>query len=114
MSHIRTSSDCESSASVDRRQFIKTAGVAAAAVGASPLLAQANVSIPKDAPAETVAKLLFESLSDKQKEEICFSWDYTEPKRGLLRTRVANNWNITEPAIGSDFFNKLRVVLRPD
>jgi hypothetical protein len=89
-----------------RREFIRTAGAAAVAVGASPLLARADVSIAKDSTPETVAKMLYESMSDKQKKEICFAWDYVDPKRGLLRTRVANNWNVTEPAIGSDFYTK--------
>ncbi|MEX2114182.1 MAG: DUF3500 domain-containing protein [Pirellulales bacterium] len=106
MSHIRICSDCESAAPVDRRTFIKTAGAAAVAVGAAPLLARADVSIPKDAPSETVAKTLFESLSEEQKKVVCFAWDHTEPERGLLRTRIANNWNVTEPVIGSDFYNK--------
>ncbi len=106
MSHTRICSDCESSGAVDRRQFMKTASAAAAAMGASPLLARADVSVPKDAPGETVAKLLYESLSDKQKKEICFDWDYTEPERGLLRTRIANNWNITEPNVTSEFYTK--------
>jgi hypothetical protein len=106
MSYIRICSDCESGAPLDRRAFIKTVGAAAVAVGASPLLARADVSIAKDAPSETVAKMLFESLSPEQKKVICFAWDHTEPERGLLRTRIANNWNVTEPVIGSDFYNK--------
>jgi len=31
-------------------------------------------------------------------------WDHVDAKRGLLRTRVANNWHITDPVINSDFF----------
>ena len=104
MSHIRICSDCESAAPVSRREFIKTAGAAAVAVGAMPLVARADVSIAKDATPETVTQLLYESLSDGQKKEICFAWDYTEPERGLLRTRIANNWKITEPNITSDFY----------
>jgi hypothetical protein len=76
------------------------------AVGATPLLARADVSIPPDAPSETVAKMLFESMSPEQKKVICFAWDHQEPERGLLRTRIANNWNVTEPVIGSDFYTK--------
>ena len=40
----------------------------------------------------------------RRRKEICFAWDFTEPERGLLRTRVANNWNVTKPTIGSDFY----------
>jgi hypothetical protein len=88
---------------------LKSAGAAALVVGAVPLAARAAVSLPADSPPESVAKLLYESLSDQQKNKICFAWDYIEDSgdmRGLLRTRVANNWNITEPTIGSDFYNK--------
>ena len=105
MSHIRVCSDCEGALHVSRRDFLKTAGTAAVlAAGAAPLAARAAVNIEKDASPESVAKLLYESLNDAQRKEMCFAWDYMDPKRGLLRTRVANNWNITEPAIGSDFY----------
>ena len=46
-----------------------------------------------------VLKVLYDALSPKQREEICFAWDYQDPKRGLLRTFVANNWQITEPSL---------------
>ena len=105
MSHIRICPDCESSSEVTRREFLRTTGAAAAvAVGASPLLARAAVAIPADSTPESVAKMLYESMSDAQKKEICFAWDFTEEKRGLLRTRVANNWNVTKPNIASDFY----------
>ena len=55
---------------------------------------------------ETMVKKLYDSLSPKQKEEICFDWDHSDD-RGLLRTHVSNNWNITEEefAVGGKFFN---------
>lgn len=105
MSHIRILSENDSHSDVSRRNFLKTAGAAAVAVGASPLLGRA-AEIPAGSTPETVAKLLFESLSDEQKKTICFDWDYQDPKRGLLRTRISNNWNITEPNISGDFYNK--------
>jgi uncharacterized protein DUF3500 len=104
MSHIRICPDCESSSEFTRRDFMKSAGAAALAVGAAPLMARA-AAVAADAPPETVTKLLYESLSDQQKKEICFAWDFTEEKRGLLRTRISNNWNITKPTIKSDFYN---------
>jgi hypothetical protein len=91
-------SDC------DRRGFLKVAaGVALAAQGASFLRAEEAqaVSTPENA-----VKALYDSLTDAQKKEVCFAWDYMDPKRGLLRTRIANNWNITNPAIVSDFYTK--------
>jgi Protein of unknown function (DUF3500)/TAT (twin-arginine translocation) pathway signal sequence len=105
MSHIRICSDCDSNSDFSRRQFLKSAGAAALAVGAAPLVARA-VDIPADSAPETVTKLLYESLTPEQSKVIAFDWDYMDPKRGLLRTRVANNWKITEPHITSDFYTK--------
>lgn len=90
---------------VDRRTFLKSAGVAGVALAGSPL----NFAIAKDAVAtpktpESIVKLLFESFTPGQKEAVCFDWDHTEPKRGLLRTAVSNNWNITSKIINSDFY----------
>jgi hypothetical protein len=104
MSTIRIVSHGDSSAEVSRREFLKATGAAALAVGAVPLVAHAAPALAADAQPESVAKLLYESMSDEQKKAVCFAWDYMDPKRGLLRTRVSNNWNITEQTIGSDFY----------
>ena len=45
-----------------------------------------------------MVKVLFESLTEPQKKEICFPWDHVDPKRGLLRTRVENNWRSAPPS----------------
>jgi hypothetical protein len=55
---------------------------------------------------ESLVKVLYESLRDDQKSKICHEWDYIDPKRGLLRTRVANNWHINDIEIGSKFYSK--------
>ena len=93
----------DTSSEVDRRRFLQTAGAATVAVGATPLFAVAKDNKGGSDP-ESVVKHLFESLSAKQKEEICFDWDYQDPKRKLLRTRVANNWQVTRPVINTDFY----------
>jgi hypothetical protein len=103
MSHIRICPDCDSNAEYSRREFLKSAGAAALAVGAAPLVARA-VDIPAGSTPETVSKLLFESLTPEQKKVVAFEWDHMDKERGLLRTRIANNWKITEPNITSDFF----------
>ena len=109
--------DCDRSVElfemVDRRRFLQTAGVAAASVASIPVWAQAkDASAAKSAP-ESVVKLLYESLSNQQKQQICFAWNYQDPKRGLLRTRVDNNWMVTDPIINSDFFtNDQRALVR--
>jgi hypothetical protein len=89
--------DCDGGEfNLHRRGFLRTAAAAAVAL---PLGATARVVAapsPKSAP-ETAVKALYDALDDKQKKEICFKWDYedTKNKRGLLRTHVSNNWQIT-------------------
>lgn len=103
--------DCDSidTQGVDRRQFLKGVSIAAAAaVSGSPLWAASTASaapLPFSTP-ESDVKALFETLTPKQKETVCFDWDYKDPTRGLLRTHVSNNWHITKPAIDSPFYTK--------
>ena len=106
--------DCEEgfSFNFDRRDFLRSsvAGVAAAAAGLSvPLFARAAPT--RKSAAETAVRSLYESLTDKQKKEVCFEWDYKHPQRGILRTHVSNNWHITKPTIEGDFFTKKQVDL---
>ena len=88
---------------LDRRHFLKAAG-AAAAVAALPSVIRAAESSEKSP--ETLVKKLYESLNDSQKKVIAFAWDHNDEKLGLLRTRVSNNWHITQPEIKSDFYTK--------
>jgi hypothetical protein len=122
--------DCDPT--VDRRDFLRTVGVGAAAATAAgvPLFAtpKALAAPTPKSPAETAVKGLYESLTPEQKKVICFDWDYSEPgtgrqSRGLLRTHVSNNWQITEPHIRSSFYTKkqqaiihdiFKQVLHPD
>ena len=94
---------------VDRRTFLEVAGKTTFATGAAtcfPTLFNAAEASTKDTNPESLVKVLFETLSPKQREKICFAWDYQDKDRGLLRTRVANNWNITEQTLNSDFYTK--------
>lgn len=98
--------ECEDdSMFLDRRKFLRTAAASAAGVAAVGGLADAAAALgsPQKAP-ETVVKLLYDSLNEKQRNVICFNWDHSDPERGLLRTRISNNWRITPPAIKSEFF----------
>src|SRR5437588_9825523 len=90
----------------NRRAFLRStaamAGIAAIGCPAQSLLADIA---PAPAPtSESIVKLLFASLKPEQKTKICFPWDHVDLTRGLLRTRIENNWRITEPAINSDFY----------
>jgi hypothetical protein len=95
---------------LNRRDFIKTVSVSAAtAAGASlPLFAtpRAEAAPSPKSVAETAVKGLYDSLTDEQRKKICYDWDYKERKRGLLRTFVSNNWQITPYHIKGDFYTQ--------
>ncbi len=85
----------------DRRQFIKQS---AAVVAASAALTGGANAAPTASQPESLVKVFFDSLKQEQKEKVCYNWDYMDPKRGLLRTRVANNWMINDKEVNSDFY----------
>lgn len=99
---VRPCPDCQSN-EVSRREFLRAAAAVTAAAGAGPLLAHA--AEPAAAAPETLVKTLYDSLSQAQRKDVCFAWDHQHPEWGLLRTRVANNWNITKPHVRGDYFN---------
>jgi hypothetical protein len=114
---IRPCPDCDSSiesaTNVNRRDFLRTAGAvgAAASLGSLPLWTPARAFAADKAAAtsgnspETLVKVLFDALKPEQREKVCYAWDHVDPKRGLLRTHVANNWNVNDQEINSDFYN---------
>jgi Protein of unknown function (DUF3500)/TAT (twin-arginine translocation) pathway signal sequence len=109
----RVCPDCEADndLGLNRRDFLKTTvGVTAAAATATGLPLWATPKL-KAAPtpnsvAETAVKVLFDKLNEEQRKVICFDWDYKDPSRGLLRTHVSNNWQITKPHIRGDFYTR--------
>ena len=98
--------DCDrDSESFNRRDFLRTTGAGAAAVVAATAMPRwALADEPAKKPPETLVKLLYDSLQENQRKEVCFDWDFQDKERGLLRTRVSNNWHITKPVINTDFF----------
>jgi hypothetical protein len=100
--------------SLSRRRFIVgTIGGTAASLAAPTAVTRLLADEPQavvggtagiEQSSETLAGLLHSSLSPAQKEKVCFAWDHVHPRFGLLRTRVANNWNATEPDVAGDFF----------
>src|SRR5262245_61730809 len=97
---------------VDRRNFLKSVGTTAAVAASAGLpvwaTPKAAAAPDRNSAAETAVKALYETLTDQQKKVICFDWDYVDKERGLLRTHVSNNWQITKPHIvdGKGFYNK--------
>jgi hypothetical protein len=100
-----------------RREFLTTsAGVVLGAGALGGVLPAGRVWAQAKAPEaaaaatgtpESLVKVLFDTLSAGQREKICFPWDHTDEERGLLRTRVSANWDITENYISdTDFYTK--------
>ena len=90
---------------LSRRDLLRSSAVAAAA---GILRGSAVAAVESVMPtAETLAGRLHASLSETQRRQVCFGWDHVHPKFGLLRTRVGNNWNVTDPEVAGDFFTKV-------
>ncbi|HEV3258454.1 MAG TPA: DUF3500 domain-containing protein [Gemmataceae bacterium] len=108
--------DCDGNElSLGRRDFLKTVGTTAAAT-ALPLWAvpRANAAATPKSVAETAVKALYDALTDDQNKQVCFDWDYKDPQRGLLRTHVSNNWQITEHHVRGDFYTKEQQIIIHD
>jgi hypothetical protein len=112
--------DCalDTDVGVGRREFLRTvgAGAAAAATGGLAVFATPRVQAaptPKSV-AETAVKGLYDSLTEEQRKVVCFEWDHKDPQRGLLRTHVSNNWQITKPHVRSDFYTKKQQMIIHD
>lgn len=91
-----------SESALGRREFLKYSASALAL--ASGGLALPGLLAKERKTPETLVKVLYDSMNEKQRKAVCFGWDYIEPKRGLLRTRLENNWTITKPSINSSFY----------
>src|SRR2546422_4576914 len=95
--------DCECCRDITRRTFLKTtaAGVAVAVTGSLPALGAERLdkARPKKATSETLVTTLRASLSEEQRKAICFPFDHP------LRSKVDNNWNITDKKL-AEFFTK--------
>ncbi len=87
----------------NRRTFIRQSATVVAATAALPKLVMADKA--EAASPESLVKVLFETLKPEQRSKVCFDWDHVDAKRGLLRTRVANNWMITPESIRSEFYS---------
>jgi len=95
---------------VARRIFLEQAGKSALVAGVAGCLPTlktfaAETADGQPASAESLVKVLYESLSPGQREVVCFGWQHQDPERGLLRSRIAANWNITDPVVNDDFYS---------
>ncbi|MFO0913315.1 MAG: DUF3500 domain-containing protein [Pirellulales bacterium] len=94
---------------LDRRRFLSVAGAGAAVAAGSQLGFVRLVSGAPDgreATAESWVRELYATLNPQQRAKVCFAWDHQEADGKPLRTKVSNNWQITDPTIHSDFYTK--------
>jgi hypothetical protein len=86
---------------MNRRTFLKTTMSGLAVAGSLPVLSSASLQAAqakKDAP-ETLVTTLYKSLTEDQRKAVLFPFDHP------LRSKVDNNWHITDKKI-SEFFNR--------
>lgn len=94
--------DTRNASSLDRRHFLQSG---AALIAAGTLAGSLPAETSSGSTPESIVKHLYDSLTPGQREKICFAWDHIDKERGLLRTRVANNWQVTEPSVNEDFYS---------
>jgi hypothetical protein len=99
--------DCCSQTAISRRHFLKTTltGLAVAGAGAAPLAAS-ELPASSNASSETLVATLYHSLTEDQKRKIVFPFDHP------LRSKVDNNWFITEQRVGKDFTADQQAMIR--
>src|SRR6266536_3507424 len=92
--------DCDGGGAVTRREFLKTAAPTMAVAAAMPLVtpAEAAKAPTKTGRSETLVAALHKSLTDEQRKRVCFPFEHP------LRSKVDNNWQITDKSI-AELFN---------
>lgn len=98
---IRYCPECDES--VDRRRFLTTVGGAAVAAGSASLITAVprfvHAAPSPSSKAETAVQALYNTLSESQREAICFPFDHQR------RSIINANWQITDHEIRSDFYS---------
>ncbi len=96
---------CSCDIEINRRRFLKTTVAATAALGAlpssTPLRGEPAKAGAKghQGESETLVATLYKSLTDTQRKTIVFPFDHE------LRSKVDNNWQITDKTI-AEFYSK--------
>src|SRR5919109_3005341 len=102
--------DCDCCRGMARRTFLKstTTGVAVAATGSLSTLAAEHLKRQetRKATSETLVTTLFKSLSEEQHKAICFPFDHP------LRSKVDNNWHITDKNISQSLTQDQQAMVR--
>lgn len=78
---------------INRRDFLRRSALSGAVLAGLPVIGAETSANP--GTSETLVKTLYDSLTEAQRGALVFGFD--DP----LRTKISNNWHITEPRIGS-------------
>ena|ERR1044071_21970 len=99
---------CECCPSVTRRTFLKATVVGAAGVVAAPFsaLAVSDAEKARKATSETLVATLYGSLNEDQRKAVCFPFDHP------LRSKVDNNWMITDKKLSAFFTRDQQAMVR--
>jgi hypothetical protein len=103
MADSRPCPDCQPD--FDRRRFLTASAISLAGFAVPRQASWADPPTPKSV-SETAVSAFYETLTESQKKAVCFGWEHLTDDRGLLRTHVSNNWQITKPHIASEFYTK--------
>ncbi len=79
---------------IHRRDFLRRSLFSGAALASLPVIGAEGAATSAASTSETLVKTLYDSLSEAQRGPLCFGFD--DP----LRSKVSNNWHITEQRIG--------------
>jgi hypothetical protein len=97
--------DSSSNANISRRGFLRAAGAATALAAVMPSqVITAAEPATATGTSESLVRLLYDSLTSRQKEQVCFGWSRVAEPLGLLRTYISANWHVTKPVIDSGFY----------
>lgn len=93
--------DCDCSFPINRRAFLKTTvtGVAAAATGCVSVTKEPGDPVAMKSQSETLVATLYKSLNEEQRKAVAFPFDHP------LRSKVDNNWHITDKKT-AQFYSK--------
>jgi hypothetical protein len=85
---------------VSRRTFVRTAAVASSLALLPTRLLNAGLFLgpSKSSAAETAVGEFYATLSDDQKQTLCFPFEHE------LRHRISANWHVTKPTLGETFY----------
>ncbi|MCR9291225.1 MAG: DUF3500 domain-containing protein [bacterium] len=98
-----------------RRRFIKSSAASLAAASCLPKVVSNNIAAAEEqkTSAESLVKVLYDSLTPEQRKQVCYDWDHIDKERGLLRSRVSANWQINDKEINGDFYTaEQRAIIR--